>query len=279
MTRADIILRLRAAGVENPEQESLILISEFCAASPEKILADRDADYRHPELLQALARRERREPLQYLVGKWPFCSEAYLVSPACLIPRADTEMLVRHAVAALPAGACFADLCTGSGCIAISILAKRPDCSAAAVDISRDALDLARQNAVLNSVEGRIRFYEHDLLSGRECFPPDLVFDAVISNPPYIKSSEIGALAPELAYEPKIALDGGADGMVFYRQILLEWDKHLKSDGFFLLETGFDTAAEVEKLAGARNLSCTVERDHGGVPRMAVIKRRPHAPG
>ncbi|NLK39614.1 MAG: peptide chain release factor N(5)-glutamine methyltransferase [Clostridiales bacterium] len=276
MTRTDIIRRLRAAGIDNPENEALILISEVCSISVEKIIRDRDTDYCHPALTQALSRREQREPLQYIIGKWPFCSEIYFVSPDCLIPRADTEMLVYHAAEKLPPGAYFADLCTGSGCIAISILAKRPDCSAIAVDISRGALNLARKNAILNDVEDRIQFYEHDLLCDTEYFlPPDRTFDAIISNPPYVKSTDIDKLAPELAYEPRIALDGGADGMAFYQLILLKWGKYLKSDGFFLFETGFDTAAKVKKLAEALNLDCAIEKDSGGNQRMAVIKDIP----
>lgn len=272
MTRAEIIGRLRAAGIEDPEKESLLLISEFCAKSPEAILADRAADYQNPALDKALARREKREPLQYVLGKWPFCNETYLVTPACLIPRPETELLVRYAAEKLPRDACFADLGTGSGCIAISILARRPDCTAVALDISREALAVAAKNAAKNGVAERIRFCRWDLL-GDTPFAPDRPFDAILSNPPYIKSGDLPALPPELAYEPAQALDGGSDGMRFYRRILHGWAAHLKPDGFFLFETGWDTAQGVRELAESIGFRCTLTADLSGIPRMAVVER------
>lgn len=279
MTRTEIVDRLRAANIENPEQEAVILISEICAVSRERIIGDRNADYPDSTLLAAVARRENHEPLQYIIGKWYFCDETYCVSPSCLIPRADTEMLVLYAAQALPVGACFADLCTGSGCICISTLAKRQDLTAVAVDISRDALDIAEKNSVLNGVDSRIRFFEHDILTSCEngksdTFYKNEMFDAIISNPPYIKSGDLVSLAPELSYEPVIALDGGPDGLLFYRKILSDFNKHLKPGGFFLFETGYDTADDIKTLAVKSGFSCEIMNDHSGNPRMAVIRQR-----
>ncbi len=252
---------LKDAGVDSPEWDAGILISEFCGVGLAEQLANPAQIYNSPKLKDALLRRIQREPLQYILGKWDFCDEVYSLCPDCLIPRPETEELVRYACDILPKGAVFADLCTGSGCIAISILAKRDDLTAVALDISENALATAKENALQNGVNTRLQLIQLDILSGIPKFRAGS-FDVIISNPPYIKSADIPSLAPELLYEPKIALDGGADGLIFYRRILEHYLKYLKNDGFFLFEIGYENS-----------LTCKTRNDLSGNPRMSIISR------
>ncbi len=227
----------------------------------ENLLREHFPDPRDYE--QAVRRLENREPLAYVLGEWYFYDEVYRVSPDCLVPRPDTEHLVEELIRRLPEGAVFADLCTGSGCIAISTLAHRPDCRALAVDLSEGALSLARENAVLNGVADRIEFRHADVLSGAAL--GDVTFDAVVSNPPYIVSSVIDTLEPEVLREPRMALDGGEDGLIFYRVLIDRYRKNVKDGGFFLFEIGYDQGDALRSLC-----PCEIKKDYGGNDRVAV---------
>ena len=151
MTYRQLISRLSSAGIENAAGEARLLIEHFCGC---------DASTLHPDaplpemarLCEAVSRRERREPLQYILGSWFFWRQEYEVSPDCLVPRPDTEILVEQALKLLPRGGRFLDLCTGSGCIAISLLCEREDATAVAVELSEPTLALARRNATRNGI-------------------------------------------------------------------------------------------------------------------------------
>lgn len=267
MTLNDIAKKLSAAGIENADGEALILAETFSGKSKEELLLERDAEIGTEKLEAAIARRISREPLQHIIGKWYFWREEYKVSPDCLIPRADSEIIVDFATKNLPHGARFLDLCTGSGCLAISILASRPDLSATALDISERALELARYNAKHNGVSDRIGFIRADVM--KDELPDMGKFDAIVSNPPYIRTSEIDMLAPELSFEPRIALDGGADGLDFYKRILADFKKYLLPGGMFIFEIGHDEAEAIKALGGA---DTKLFRDYSKNYRMAVIK-------
>ena len=268
MKLSDLTRALRTAGIENPATEARLLFSFVTGASPAQLVGcDPASD--DPRLAEVLARRVRHEPLCYITGEVGFCHEVYRVTPDCLIPRADTELIVETAVRLLPHGAHFADLCTGSGCIAVSTLASRTDCTADAYDIAEKALAIAGENAVRNGVAGRVRFLHRDLLTGE----PDGDYDAILSNPPYIRSDVLPTLAPELSYEPRIALSGGDDGMDFYRAILSRAGKHLKKGGFFLFEIGYDQKEAVLSLASQHGYRAEVTYDLGGNPRCAYLQK------
>ena len=218
-----------------------------------------DAEYKN-----AIDRLDNREPLAYIIGEWYFYDEKYKVNENCLIPRPDTEHLVEYLIKNLPDNAVFADLCTGSGCIAISVLAHRKDVKAVAVDISQGAIDIAKENAALNSVSDRITFICSDVLSDNPL--NNGLFNAIVSNPPYIKTDVIDTLEPEVQNEPRIALDGGIDCLDFYKKIYTEYKNNVIPSGFIVTEIGYDQGNDLKKLFG-----CDIYKDYGGNDRVAVL--------
>ncbi|MBQ8382070.1 MAG: peptide chain release factor N(5)-glutamine methyltransferase [Clostridia bacterium] len=217
----------------------------------------------------ALARYRAGEPLAYLLGEQYFWRYRFTVTPDVLIPRPDTERLVEAALSVLPPNGRFADLCTGSGAIVLSIAADRPDLTADALDISEAVLAVARTNQNDLNVGERVRFWRADLFTED---PLVGLYDAILSNPPYIPAADI-ARFPSLAYEPQIALDGGEDGMDFYRAILTRFAHHLKEGGCFLFEIGYDQGEQIRALAEANGYACTVTKDYGGNDRVAKLTK------
>ena len=216
------------------------------------------------------------EPLQYILGEWDFYRQKYEVSPNCLIPRSDTEILVENAIRLLPIRAHFADLCTGSGCIAISTLAERPDTTAVALEKFPVTLVLAMRNATKNRVDNRFCGILEDVLNTPVRIVEHAPFDAILSNPPYIPTADIEELSPEVHAEPMVALDGGNDGLIFYRAILKNYAPLLKEDGFFLFEIGYDQADALTALAKEHNFAhVRIIRDLGGRDRVVYISNTP----
>ena len=272
MTVSELSRLLKDVSGESADHEARLLISRFGGYSFSDILL-KNPDVTSKELTEAVKCRLNNEPLAYIFGETEFYGEKYFVSPHCLIPRADTEIIVDYAIRNLKKNAFFADLCTGSGCIAISILSHRPDCKAVACDISEDTLDIARKNAILNNVNDKITFIRRDILSEDALH---YNFDAVISNPPYIKSDVISSLSEDVKKEPRIALDGGLDGMTFYRRIISCYKNSLTENGFFLFETGYDQKEEILSLAEANAFSCECLTDYGKNHRGAVLRKKQH---
>ena len=270
MTRQELAQHLREGGIAEADTEARLLFQALTGRSPADLLAEPALSCTDPRLPELLARRLRREPLQYLLGETDFYGETYRVAPGVLIPRLDTEVLVEQALALLPQGGRFADLCTGSGCIAISILAHRPDLTADAFDLSPQALALAEENRQRNGVASRLTLHRADLLQEELAG----TYDAILSNPPYIPTQDLATLAPELSYEPSMALDGGTDGMLFYRTFLRRHCHALREGGFFLFEIGHDQQDAICREADAAGFSCRVTRDYGGNPRCAMLRRR-----
>lgn len=269
MTRTELAARLRDAGIEDYAEEAKRLFCHFSGMSRAAALAEPGTDCADPALLAALRRREAREPLAYLLEEAAFWDETYRVSPACLIPRPETELLVERAIATLPQGGHFADLCTGSGCIAISTLAHRPDATADGYDISAEALALARENAERNGVADRLRLLPCDLLAEERLAAR---YDMILSNPPYVTDAEWEAVTPELHYEPRAAFLGGADGLCFYRRFLSVFAPFLKEGGCFVFELGWRQGDGLRRLAKEHGLACEIYRDYSGLDRMAVLR-------
>lgn len=273
MTFAEICARLRHAGVDTPEWDAVLLTERFCGVREAEILGDPARDYASEPLATAVERRAAHVPLQYLLGEWQFYRQTYRVTPECLIPRSDTEILVEEAIRKLPPNAFFADLCTGSGCIAISVLSERPDTRAVAVELSAGAADIARENAVRNHVAERFQLLRADVLSLPQSVFADRPPDAILSNPPYIRTDVIATLSPEVRSEPRMALDGGGDGLLFYRALAGIAGERLPQNGFCLFEIGFDQASAVSRIAGEHGFSCRIIKDYGGQDRVAELTR------
>ena len=271
MTYNDVCNALAAAEIENNRGEASMLICRFCNINKADLLLRHDEDFDSPELAAAVAKRCERYPLQYILGYWDFCHETYRVTESTLIPRQDTEKLVELAIKYIPENSRIIDLCTGSGCVAISTLAARPDCRAVAIDLFPDTLDIARENAESNQVGDRVGFLAHDVLSPD--FMEDLgKFDCILSNPPYIETHQIPLLDEELAFEPEAALDGGDDGLDFYRAIIGQYGKYLTENGIMLLEIGCDQARAISAIAGSAGMRCEIFKDYGGNDRVAYLK-------
>lgn len=272
MTYTEICRTLAASGIDSPEWDAQLLIEHFCKRDRLSILANPNEELISEELHRAVEKRRQREPLQYLIGTWPFYRQEYEVSPACLIPRSDTEILVEEAIGRLPQNAFFADLCTGSGCIAVSVLAERRDTHALAVDLSLEALELAERNAVRNGVSDRMVIKTADVLQfSAEAFEQLPRPHAILSNPPYIRTSVLKELAPEVGFEPQMALNGGEDGLIFYRALLEIASKWLDPNGFCLFEIGYDQGNDLRELAQNAGFSCAVRKDFGGCDRVAIL--------
>ena len=272
MTYNEICISLANAEIENNRGETAMLICHFCNVTKADLLLRRDENFDSPELAEAVQKRCQHYPLQYILGYWDFCNETYKVTENTLIPRQDTEKLVELAIKLIPENSRMIDLCTGSGCVAISTLAARQDCHAVAVDLFAETLAVARENAEANGVGDRMGFLAQDVLY--PAFMDSLgTFDAIVSNPPYIETHQISLLDDELSYEPRAALDGGDDGLDFYRVIIGEYGEYLSDSGIMLLEIGCDQAKSVSAITAAAGMRCEIYKDYGGNDRIAYLKK------
>ena len=258
----------RSAGIPDPETDSALLLSFLTGKAPLSLRLDFETEL-SPDLLQSFdaltQRRLSREPLQYITGEAPFLGRIFLVDPRVLIPRSETEELCRFVLEYYPgnSGTEVLDLCCGSGCIGLSLAAERPDFHVTLSDISGDALAVSALNAERLSVP--VSLHCGDLAEGL----PAASFDCVISNPPYIPSAECPTLQPEVLREPVLALDGGMDGLDFYRRIASKSLSLLRPGSHLFLEIGYGEAEEVSAVlsaAGFVRIDC--RNDFSGIPRM-----------
>jgi release factor glutamine methyltransferase len=267
--------RLIAAGVESPVLDARLLLEAGAGVSRMDIVTDPRRELSAEQIagVEALvARREAREPVGHIIGRRHFWKLELAVTPDVLIPRPETEFVVEAALSALaPTGAMrVLDLGVGSGAILLSILSERPEATGLGIDASEAALVVARRNAEDLGLQTRVEFRAGDWadgIGGR--------FDVVVSNPPYIGSNEIASLQPEVArFEPKLALDGGADGLDAYRAIIAALPRLLKDEGSFALEIGRGQVDAVNALAKAAGLSTAPPwLDLAGIPRVVRGKR------
>lgn len=212
-------------------------------------------------LLEACTRRMAREPLQYILGEWEFMGLPFKVRPGALIPRPDTETLTEEALrlAVVHGYTTALDLCCGTGCIGIT-LAKLGGLAVTLADISPEAIALSRENAQQNSVQAQFAL-------GSWFSPIHQKYDMIVCNPPYLTAAELRALQPEVAYEPTLALDGGADGLDAYRSIRAAYQAFLAPGGKLLLEVGAGQAQDVAALFDAERIL----PDLNGVERVIVV--------
>ncbi|MCQ2497791.1 MAG: peptide chain release factor N(5)-glutamine methyltransferase [Lachnospiraceae bacterium] len=283
MTYKDIVLsgiqELKSAGIGEYELDARLLFEEAFEVDRSFLILNADAENTNADSYEKykdyIEKRSKRVPLQHILGYQDFMGLRFFVDGRVLIPRQDTEILVEEAIKELHDGMSVLDICTGSGCILISLLNYSNDCAGIGVDISEDALTVAKNNSdKLLTKEGTdVSFMKADIL---EDLPDALLgpkFDLVVSNPPYIESDVIEELEPEVKdYDPMLALDGGKDGLVFYRRLSEVLDKTLKKGGWFFFEIGYNQAEAVKELFSDEYTDIEVIKDYAGLDR--VIKGR-----
>lgn len=273
---ADAKPRLEAAGVENPALDLRLLAQHVTGLSHAELIMNlnrmlTEAEVKH--LDAAVVRRAAREPVSRIIGRRGFWKSEFKVTPQTLDPRPDSETLIEAALKyADPPPSTVLDLGTGTGCLLLSLLQEWPKARGMGLDISKEAVATARENAAALGLSSRAEFLE----SSWEDFRPSESFDAVISNPPYIAQGEIATLAPEVSrYDPPAALAGGEDGLDCYRAIASLLPRFLKKGGWAFFETGHDQGEAVKSLLAESGLTVLeIIPDLTGNAR-AVVARMP----
>jgi release factor glutamine methyltransferase len=280
--------RLHTSGIGTPRLDGELLLARAAAITRAGLFGRLQADV--PADVAAtfealLARRAQREPLAYITGAQEFWSLSFAVSPAVLVPRPETELLVELAcqllerdaseraasAAAEPTWIC--DVGTGSGCIAVALAQELPDARIVAVDVSVDALAVAERNAAEHGVADRILCVESDLFDGLD---PATRFDAIVSNPPYLAPGDF--TQPELRFEPHTALSGGSDGLEAISRLIEAAPSRLHTGGFLIVEIGAGQAKDAEELAREAHLvEVRIVPDLAGLPRALVARSNLHA--
>ena len=255
----------RNAGIPDPEVDAALLLSHVTGQPPLSLRLDMTTVLSADVLTRfdvLVSRRLTRQPLQYLLNTQPFLGRDFYVDERVLIPRPETELLAERAIAALRANPhpIALDLCCGSGALAVSMALEVPGAQIHAADLSPDALAVTAKNAEL---------HQGDLFAA----VPEIAFDVIVSNPPYISSADCLTLQEEVRREPMMALDGGTDGLNFYRRIASDAPKFLRPGGVLLLEVGFDQAEAVMALL-ADFADVQAHEDYQHIPRM--IEARKH---
>ena len=270
--------RLEEAGIADHKTDAYIFLEEALNKNRTYILSNGDEPVDEGvcgRYMSYITGREKRVPLQYILGKADFMGLEFYVNPSVLIPRFDTEFVTEELMLKTDDGMRVLDLCTGSGCILLSLMCYKNDIEGVGCDISADALSVAEKNKRKLTGEGRLNgrasFIQSDLfenISG--------IFDCLVSNPPYIKSGDIDTLMTEVKdFEPKTALDGGGDGLEFYRRIADRAYSYLSPEGKIVLEIGYNQGEEVSRIFrenGYRNVE--VKKDYSGNERVMTCLNR-----
>lgn len=267
---------LEEAGIGEHDLDARLLLEFTCKITRSDLLAhgDREAtDAQEADFRRLIAKRAERIPLQHLTGTADFMGMTFLVNENVLIPRQDTEILVEEVMRDLHGGSAILDLCTGSGCILISLLHYSNECHGVGCDLSEKALKVARENAAYLIPRKDYQFVQGDLFENVEG-----KFDVLTSNPPYIPSSVIEGLMPEVRdHEPRMALDGAEDGLLFYRRILAECPPYLNGGAQVFFEIGSDQGVAVSELMKEHGFQeVSVIKDYAGLDR---VVRGTYVPG
>ena len=266
--------KLKAAGVEAAQLEARELVCFAAGKNREQFFRDMSlyaSDEVEAKVADLKARRLAGEPVAYLIGEWEFYGLPLDISRDVLIPRADTEVLAEQAILAARAageGARVLDLCAGSGCVGLAVAANAPLCRVVLADVSEEALKICRQNIRRNDLNARVTCVQTDARQ----VPPAMLwdFDVIACNPPYIPTGDIDGLDASVRdYEPHLALDGGDDGLDFYRDIAEKWRTALRLGGVLLFEVGIGQASDVEQiLARCGYEDIETFQDTGGIWRV-----------
>ena len=267
--------QLSAAGIAEARTDARLLLEWCCGTDRNTLLAHGDrgiSEGEYDRYTDCIAGRKRHVPLQHITGEQDFMGLTFAVNRNVLIPRQDTEVLVEEVMRHLHDGMRILDMCTGSGCILLSLLRYSNDCTGVGIDISEEALHVARQNAerilgVQAAEQAKVTLRQGNLFDE---FDPGDKFDIIVSNPPYIKTDDIESLMPEVRdYEPHLALDGHKDGLYFYRQIIAQAGRFLMGGGMLFFEIGYDQGECVRRLMEeAGYIDIEVIKDFAGLDRV-----------
>lgn len=264
-------LDFRNAEIDSPQYDAMCLIEHFFGVNRAELVVKGDKSPKaeiEAEFLTAVEKRSSGYPLQYILGEWTFMDIPLFVGEGVLIPRDDTEILVREAIKRVRGveNPKIIDLCSGTGAVAIALAKAYPKAEILAVELSDKAFSYLKENLKRNACEN-IKAIKGDIFRLYEEFSAS-EFDAVLSNPPYIKTDIIATLAKEVQHEPKLALDGGKDGMIFYNSIIENWKGKVKRNGFIGVEIGEDLTNETVKLFKENNFEDVyVLKDMAGLDR------------
>lgn len=226
------------------------------------------------KILSLVKKRSEGYPLQYLLRQWEFYGYPFKVNENVLIPRADTELIIENVLEICRKNNLtspkIADLCSGSGCIAITLKKQIPSAEVYAVEISKKAVEIIHSNAVLNNVE--INIFNDDVLNPETENLP--IFDIIVSNPPYLTQQEMDTLQKEVTFEPSLALFGGADGLDFYRRMTSIWKNFLRKDGWLIYESGDGQHEDIKNILGKNNFyNITLSRDLNNIIRNVTAQK------
>ena len=270
----DCLNELADSGVENYEAETRFLITELLGISNTEFFLNPDREVSEKENLlvsDAVSRRLSGEPLQYILGSWDFFDNSFAVGKGVLIPRPETELLCRKVIdtAKNISKPVIYDLCSGSGCIGITIKKHLPDAEVYMVEKSGEALIYLRKNVSKLCGDNLPVVIQGDALNFDE-FTSCPEADIIVSNPPYIASADIPGLQKEVSFEPEMALDGGSDGLIFYRYIADKWKSKLKDGGAFFFEIGEDQGAAVSRILEENGFDSLVDKDYNNHDRIVI---------
>ena len=265
--------QLAQAGIGEASLDARLLLEYVCGTNRNTLLAHGEqevSEAAYERYSGLLAKRAGHVPLQHLTGEQEFMGLTFMVNEKVLIPRQDTEVLVEEVLRNLHDGMRILDMCTGSGCILLSLLQYSNDCVGVGVDLSKEALAVAAENyqrLCEKRPEMRASFIESNLFTGIQ---EKEQYEMIVSNPPYIRTDVIDTLMPEVrAHEPLMALDGSADGLYFYREITRQAKDYLKSGGMLFYEIGYDQAEDVCKIIEAEGFrQIEVVKDFAGLDRV-----------
>ena len=263
-------------GIESADFDTLCIFQDVLGEKTPMFAPEKEVDAVHEEIIRDLAeKRSEGEPLQYLLGEWEFYGYNFKVGEGVLIPRPDTETLIEQVLEICRSQHMskpkIADLCSGSGCIAVTLKKEMPLAEVYAVELSDKALGYLRENVRMNDAD--VTVIQGDVLSSRLCESLK-DFDIIVSNPPYLTQEDMDTLQTEVTHEPALALFGGSDGLDFYRKMTALWRDSLKTGGWLCYEYGYGQHDDVKKiLIENRFENITLCRDLGNIFRTAAAQK------
>lgn len=269
--------KLNRAGIESPKLKARLIMQFILNKTRQYIIVNdllKLEEKQEEQYFNETDKIEKGYPIEHITHQKEFMKLSFFVDENVLIPRQDTEILVEEVIEISKKinSKKILDLCTGSGAIGVSLAKYLPNCEITAVDISKKALQIAKKNAIINEVEKQITFISSDLFSNLE----SQKFDIIVSNPPYIKRNDIENLEEQVKKEPLIALDGGEDGLDFYKKIIKEAHKYLVSEGYLCLEIGYNQKDEVIKLIEKEETFKNIysKKDLYGIERIIIAEMK-----